>query len=251
MVFVAMKRDEIFNRTTQYQIQYASGSREASFHGHGEDSMHQGRDNTRHARSIRYNDDGSTSTTLRRTVVYRDDDSEYRTPQMPREFTSSVPNIGFTTECSGEGGDDDLQFRRYRRAPNRIGSLPFENVDSDDEVDYNANDFDFDNFMSDAAPESLAPNFAEGTGVGSHAASGSSSDFANLAGGELLVPHARFLIEKKKSTCTIRFDPPVSGRFILLKMWNFHQDPNSNIDIQTVLAKGFAGPRYFPSVTPR
>lgn len=69
-----------------------------------------------------------------------------------------------------------------------------------------------------------------------------------VGGGTLLAPHARFHIEKKKSKCTIRFDPPVSGRFILLKMWSSHHDPGSNIDIQSVLAKGYAGPRYFPAV---
>lgn len=72
-----------------------------------------------------------------------------------------------------------------------------------------------------------------------------------VGGDALLAPHARFHIEKKKSKCTIRFDPPVSGRFILLKMWSSHHDPGSNIDIQTVMVRGFAGPRYFPAVEMR
>jgi hypothetical protein len=66
-----------------------------------------------------------------------------------------------------------------------------------------------------------------------------------------MVPHVRFHIKKGRNKCTIRFDPPVSGRFILLKMWNPHHDPSSNIDIQSVLASGFAGPRFFPSVQMR
>jgi len=49
----------------------------------------------------------------------------------------------------------------------------------------------------------------------------------------------------------VRFDPPVSGRFILLKMWSPHQTPGGNIDIQSVVVKGFAGTRYFPSVQMR
>ncbi|TQV92611.1 hypothetical protein V2A60_009085 [Cordyceps javanica] len=72
-----------------------------------------------------------------------------------------------------------------------------------------------------------------------------------VGGAALLAPHARFHIEKKKSKCTIRFDPPVSGRFILLKMWSSHHDQGSNIDIQSVLVRGFAGPRYFPSLEMR
>ncbi|KAH6636257.1 hypothetical protein F5144DRAFT_172845 [Chaetomium tenue] len=67
-------------------------------------------------------------------------------------------------------------------------------------------------------------------------------------GGELMAPLAHFFIEKDKNKCTVRFDPPVSARFILLKMWSTHQDPQKNIDIQAVVAKGFAGPRYCPAV---
>jgi hypothetical protein len=67
-------------------------------------------------------------------------------------------------------------------------------------------------------------------------------------GGELMAPLAHFFIEKDKNKCTIRFDPPVSGRYILLKMWSPHQDPQKNIDIQAVVAKGFAGTRYCPAV---
>ncbi|CAK7263433.1 hypothetical protein SEPCBS119000_000488 [Sporothrix epigloea] len=65
-----------------------------------------------------------------------------------------------------------------------------------------------------------------------------------------LLPQAEFYIEPGKNKCTIVFSPPVTARFILLKMWNpsmdFHN--NSNIDIQGVVAKGFAGPRYFPAL---
>ena len=67
-------------------------------------------------------------------------------------------------------------------------------------------------------------------------------------GGELMAPLARFHIERDRNKCTVRFDPPVSGRFILLKMWSPHQDPQKNIDIQAVVAKGFAGPRFCPAV---
>lgn len=67
-------------------------------------------------------------------------------------------------------------------------------------------------------------------------------------GGELMAPLARFFIERDKNKCTVRFDPPVSGRFLLLKMWSPHQDPQKNIDIQAVVVKGFAGPRYCPAV---
>jgi len=63
----------------------------------------------------------------------------------------------------------------------------------------------------------------------------------------LMAPLAWFFIERDKSKCVMRFDPPVSGRFILLKMWSPHFSEASNIDIQSVVAKGFAGPRFFPA----
>jgi hypothetical protein len=62
-----------------------------------------------------------------------------------------------------------------------------------------------------------------------------------------MAPLAWVFIERDKSKCTIRFDPPVSGRFILLKMWSPHFSDAGNIDIQSVVAKGFAGPRFFPA----
>jgi hypothetical protein len=84
---------------------------------------------------------------------------------------------------------------------------------------------------------------------------------------EMLAPHARFSIKKDKSKCSIKFDPPVwvlfslcarhtrliyaprSGRFILLKLWS--QSRDQNINIQNIVAHGFAGPRYFPAVEMR
>jgi hypothetical protein len=74
--------------------------------------------------------------------------------------------------------------------------------------------------------------------------SGSSSRSKENA---LMAPLAWFFIEKDKSKCAIKFDPPVSGRFILLKMWSPHHTQAGNIDIQSVVAKGFAGPRFFPA----
>jgi hypothetical protein len=67
-------------------------------------------------------------------------------------------------------------------------------------------------------------------------------------GGELMAPLAHFFIEKDKNKCTVRFEPPVTGRFLLLKMWSPHQDPGKNIDIQAVVARGFAGPRFVPAM---
>ena len=55
------------------------------------------------------------------------------------------------------------------------------------------------------------------------------------------VTRAHFQIKDDKHKVAINFNPPVSGTHILLKL----QTPYSgkNIDIQTVMASGFAGPR--------
>lgn len=240
---MAMKQDEVLNRTAQYQIQYAPTTRDACWSRLENDD----RETPRHTVSIRHHEDGSTSTTrVRRAALYRGDDDDYRTAQMPPEFLANMPNVGVSTECSDEDeGDGD--YRRYRRPPNRIGSLPFENADSDDDDDFNANGIDFDDLVGfGGRPPNDYPSLTLTEASEAHV--NAMQEAIRAVGGELLAPHARFFIEKRKSTCTIRFDPPVSGRSILLKMWNSHHDPSCNIDIQSVIARGFAGPRYFPSV---
>jgi hypothetical protein len=78
------------------------------------------------------------------------------------------------------------------------------------------------------------------------AAEEATQEAVRAVGGALMAPHARFFIERNKSKCTIRFDPPVSGRYVLIKMWSPRE--NGNIDVQSVVVKGFAGPRFFPAV---
>jgi hypothetical protein len=58
------------------------------------------------------------------------------------------------------------------------------------------------------------------------------------------VTRARFHIREGKYKVAIKFDPPVSGRFILIKLWA----NRSNVDVQSVIAKGFGGARFFPAV---
>jgi len=69
---------------------------------------------------------------------------------------------------------------------------------------------------------------------------------------DLLTPQAGFSMQKDGKTpskTTITFSPPVSGKFILLKMWNARH--GGNIDLQSIVAHGYAGPRFFPSIEPR
>lgn len=241
-MFVSMNQDETLKRTAQYEIQYAPSR--------------SGRPSATRALapiiSIRHHEDGTTVTRThtrqRRLYSLGHDDEEnvQRTAQIPTEFSSHLPPFDITTECSYEETDDEDTPRNpvNRRAPNRIGSLPFESDSSDDgnpfaSDEYGFEDYSFANRRRDAADMSAEVAEANQTAT---------QEAVRAVGGELMAPHAKFFIEKDKSKCTIRFDPPVSGRFLLLKMWSSSRASGSNIDIQAVLTKGFAGPRYFPAV---
>ena len=291
-----MDQDEVLSRTAQYQIQYHPNPRDRFWFNGSDDNQPRHSSSSasnrspRHVISIRHHDDGTFSTRARSSFVY-DDEDDIRTPQMPPEFAANQPDFNVITECSDEEeeepytGPTPTSILR-RPAPNRIGSLPFENADSDssdsdtnpdphlprlhrvrahnnntnstntNQTNPSALSVNF-NLHPNSEPRSSSPsssshithpnNISLSEAWDAHA-SATQDAIRAVGGGSLLAPHARFFIEKKKSKCTIRFDPPVSGRFILLKMWSSQHDPGSNIDIQSVLARGFAGPRYFPSV---
>lgn len=240
MIFVSMNQDDLLTRTTQYQIQYAP--------------PRSGR--TRDLRalapiiSIRHNDDGTTVTRTRlRTRPlhnYSDDEEDNQsTAQMPPDFATDPPPFNITTECDEEESDEPMTNMFYRRPPNRIGSLPFESDSSDEGNPFAQDEYGLVDAWSPAARRRDTQNMTLAEAANAHQ---QAAHEASAGGSDLMVPHAKFFIEKDKSKCTIRFDPPVSGRFILLKMWSPHRESSSNIDIQAVIAKGFAGPRYFPSV---
>ncbi|KAH6890507.1 hypothetical protein B0T10DRAFT_321521 [Thelonectria olida] len=262
MVFIAMNQDDILNRTSQYQIQYSPKA--------DEEPPQSGNPMMDITNLPRLGRDGSLYHP--RTGAVCNENGESRTPQMPPEFASDLPDFRVTIECSEEENDGRAPFRH---GANHIGSLPFENNDSDEDDNSN-NPFGEHLVPEDQRPPSQwryyhnftsPPTYRDRLGstrsrnVEQQRPSGSGLTEAweahtsatqdavrAVGGGELLTPHARFNIEKHKSKCSIRFDPPVSGRFILLKMWSSHHDPASNIDIQCISAHGFAGPRYFPSV---
>ncbi|KAK0711473.1 hypothetical protein B0H67DRAFT_646841 [Lasiosphaeris hirsuta] len=249
MVFVSMNSDELLTRTAQYQIQYLPSRANPS-----------GSLPTIH--SVRYDEDAprirphrsARERHLAGRAALEDDDEDYRTAQIPTEFNVSPPPFNITTEYSDDHSGDEAghsagYLRAYRRTPNRIGSLPFESDNSDDSGDPwgpSQSDWsDITRLRYSSGGRGDHPMTLEEAQEASQIAT---QEAVRAVGGELMAPLARFHIEKDKNKCTISFDPPVSGRFILLKMWSPHHDPSKNIDIQAVIAKGFAGPRYFPSV---
>ncbi|KAK5627934.1 hypothetical protein RRF57_003649 [Xylaria bambusicola] len=239
IVFVSMTSDHLFNRTAQYQIQYSPARRR----------------NERETQplnpilSIRHNEDGTTMTRAqvraRRlfNIGLDDEDNEVAVAQIPSEFNIPPPSFQVTAECSDDDEVDDIGIRISRRPPNRIGSLPFENISSDDEGsdDISISAVDYRSRRRRNRTNSTLAEAAEAVQVATQEA-------VRAVGGELMSPNASFYIESHQSKCTIPFDPPISGRFILLKMWNPRRGVDTNIDIQAIVARGFAGPRFFPSV---
>ncbi|KAI9888946.1 MAG: hypothetical protein M1814_006124 [Vezdaea aestivalis] len=61
-------------------------------------------------------------------------------------------------------------------------------------------------------------------------------------------PHAKFFMEKASDSCSISFNPPISSRYVLLRL--FSPAPGKNIDLQNISVYGFAGPRFFSAAGP-
>jgi hypothetical protein len=242
LVFVAMTSDHLLNRTAQYQIQYSPPQGSSRRMERELEPLHP-------IVSIRHTEDGSTMTgpqvRLRRLyeIGLRDEANELGVAQIPPEFTVSPALFQVTTECSDDEGDESNARLLNGRAPNRIGSLPFESESSDD-----AESDDFSLSRTEYQSRRRRNRSSTALAEAAEAAQIATQEAVRAVGGELMTPRARFNIERDKSKCTIRFNPPVSGRYILLKMWNPHREAHANIDIQAVVANGFAGPRFFPSV---
>jgi hypothetical protein len=251
-VFISMTSDDLLTRTAQYQIQYtpARNRRSASERANELPPI----------MSIRHNGDGSMTTAQARArrlydIGLQDEDCDYRTAQIPPDFTANAPPFQVTTECSDSEEEESPQRSRHRSI-HRLMGLRFEDSDSSDEE---GNDRDPDGWHENyilgmgRSPRIRRRETASNITLAEAAEASqiATQEAVRAVGGELMAPHARFFIERDKSKCTVKFDPPVSGRFILLKMWSPHHSPSGNIDIQSVVAKGFAGPRFFPAVNLR
>ncbi|KAL9093283.1 MAG: hypothetical protein Q9165_004024 [Trypethelium subeluteriae] len=65
----------------------------------------------------------------------------------------------------------------------------------------------------------------------------------------MIVPNARFRMKDSRHQITIKFDPPLSGKYILIKLWS--PTVNGNIDIQSITTYGYSGPRFIPAFESR
>lgn len=195
-------------------------------------------------------------------IGLQDEECDYRTAQIPADFTENAPPFQVTTECSDSEDDENPTQSSTHRTLHRVLGLRFEDSDSSDEENPSSEPAAPSPWHEDYLPSVFGmgrpPNLRRRETASNitlaeaaEASQVATQEAVRAVGGELMAPHARFFIERDKSKCTVKFDPPVSGRFILLKMWSPHHSSSSNIDIQSVVAKGFAGPRYFPAITLR
>ncbi|KAK1827797.1 hypothetical protein QBC39DRAFT_393536 [Podospora conica] len=247
MVFVSMENDELLKRTAQYHIQY-----QPSRPNQSTTTLPPIYSRYETGDSLRIRQRGYSNGLAPDDEDDEDGDLDYQVAQIPSEFNVSPPPFNITTECSedhsgDEGGRPPSFGRSQRRTPNRIGALPFES-DNDDEVNVWTQQhvgwppapgagagFPPYGWASWGGPDSLEQ--------AREASQLATQEAVRAVGGELMVPLTRFHIDKDKNKCSITFDPPVSGRYILLKFWspqlgNPQLGPSTNIDIQAVIAKG-------------
>ncbi|KAI9050149.1 hypothetical protein LZ554_006290 [Drepanopeziza brunnea f. sp. 'monogermtubi'] len=253
MVFISMTSDDLLTRTAQYQIQYSPAKpRRLGTQRPNELPP---------VTSLQHDDDGTMTTAQVRArrlyhIGLEDEECDYRTAQIPFEFTENAPPFQVTTECSDtEDEEPPAQSSRHRTLHRVMSTIRFEDSDtSEEDVETAAAQWHVDYIAGMGRAHRLrrretASNIT--LAEAEEASQIATQEAVRAVGGELMAPHARFFIERDKSKCTVKFDPPVSGRFILLKMWSPHHSSSSNIDIQSVVAKGFAGPRFFPAITMR
>ncbi|KAI9645975.1 hypothetical protein NHQ30_005412 [Ciborinia camelliae] len=255
MVFVSGTSNDLLTRTAQYQIQY-SPPRNSDLPP---------------ILSIRHNHDGTHSMTTAQARAGRlvalgaqDPECDLNAPyipptaQIPSDFTNITSPYQVTMECSSDFSDNEDQQPRARRP--RLRQFPDYDIhligDSSDSEDfptpYRLSDRGGYYYDPASLPSSLRRRETASNITLAEAAEASqlaTQEAVRAVGGELMVPHAKFFIERDKSKCTIKFSTPISGKYILLKLWSPDGRSEGNIDIQSVVVKGFAGPRFFPKVT--
>jgi hypothetical protein len=243
MVFISMTSDDLLARTAQYQIQYSPPQNRGGSNPELPPIL-----------SIRHNIDGTMTPTQARVrrlynIAIQDAECDVRTAQIPSDFMMNAPPFQVTTECSDSEGDEQPPRPTRHHAVHRIMGIHFENSESsDDEWHEHEDEPLFAGLRQSPGPRRRETASNITLSEVAEASQLATQEAVKAVGGELMVPHARFFIERDKTKCTVKFDPPVSGRFILLKMWSPHHSASSNIDIQSVVANGFAGPRYFPAI---
>ncbi|KGY14732.1 hypothetical protein PABG_12418 [Paracoccidioides brasiliensis Pb03] len=271
MIFVSMTSDELLARTAQYQIVYSPSRLRSRRRRHARGHFSQ-----RYLSSTRSPLQSLERAALTGPGSWSDSDNEPTTLSSNTRFSihrSSSSDLRITTQFNDKSDDDinnedpsslaDIDRMRLEQLESEVICPDFD-TDSDGSYELAADSLLRDQLrlrrrmrqvvnaveavgnLTSRGRRRLAPSLIEPSSslrsrdALNHSNATSSSDT------EVMKPHARFFIEKEKSMVSIKFDPPVSGRFILIKLWSPFS--GGNIDIQSVVAHGFAGPRFFPAM---
>ncbi|KAE8137223.1 hypothetical protein BDV38DRAFT_92064 [Aspergillus pseudotamarii] len=265
MVFVSMTSDELLTRTAQYQIQYTSSQRSRRNRRSDMQPSQEYLNAYRHPLQ-----------SLTGRDSYSESDTDISDPIGRNAGTIPDPMLGFRVitdydERSENSDNDDRGYGNDLPSLADVERLQMDQVE-DDFLCSESDDSDSDEDASELStynrrrrellrrvtsmrrryvmerngqprrrevPSIIQP-IPQPSPSGPH--TGSDAQNPDL---ELLKPHARFFIERTKSMVSITFDPPPSGRYILIKLWSPHN--GGNIDIQSIIAHGYAGPRFFPA----
>lgn len=264
IVFVAMGLNELLTKTAQYKIQYVpstSSTQPDDFDGLSDpwneplapvsrttqptlrehaNSMWRAR--VRQRRLNNMFDDAEDS-----------DEPEIKVASMPDEFSKTSSAVQATSQCDYDRELDDVESYLQNAPPigqpsqtPRIGSLPFETDNSEDPDGFGSDDY-LSHVVRGGAQRPPTATFADLFETTTTRPASADEQARENSSTQLMQPLAKFHIERYTNKCTIRFDPPVAARYILLKMWNA-QDWSGSIAIQSVTAKGYAGSRYVPSI---
>ncbi|CAG8035540.1 unnamed protein product [Penicillium salamii] len=237
MVFVAMSTDDLFTRTTECQMQYSSRWRRRPRRSGlppSEEYLSGFRPPLQNIERTVLTGPNSHSPSdisedpraqFRITTEYHEnnEDNAYsdNEEEAPLEFnTQEEPAERYTSDTDDTPSDeDDMHFLRRRVIQNQHRAALNRHSEN----------------RSRREPTLVHPNPADST----------------QPPAEVLKPLARFFMERERNMVTIKFDPPPSGRYILIKLWSPYPEGEGNIDIESIIAHGYAGPRFFPSITAR
>ncbi|KAJ5320580.1 hypothetical protein N7508_000863 [Penicillium antarcticum] len=246
MVFVSMSSDELLDRTARYQIQYSSPRWRRRHRRHG---LQPSQEYLNAYRSPLQN--------LERTVLMgpnSDSSASDTTDDPQRQFRITTEYDENNEENSHSGNDDTIPFTEFERAQGDQSDQGDRLEDPSTETDETPTEDEDDNtrtlrqrIQSNRRQNMLFRMAEQSERRNPTLVNPNPPPEPNSP--EVLKPHARFFIERQKSMVTIKFDPPPSGRFILIKLWS--PRPDGNIDIESIITHGYAGPRFFPSIAPR
>ncbi|ERT02038.1 hypothetical protein HMPREF1624_00334 [Sporothrix schenckii ATCC 58251] len=172
----------------------------------------------------------------------------------PTYDDSTHPSAHLTWDINANlaDDDDDDDYTELYDLGNATISSPESPLDEADtsrpRTDHSRDRANTDDRNGESSEFYPSTAFFEGRNRNNNDSNSAGTDLTSRNEPPSTLQRAEFHIEMDKNKCTILFDPPVTARYILLKMWNPRQDSAGNIDIQGVVAKGFAGPRYFPAM---